>query len=111
MKLYFEEYQYPLNLLQDNVGDEVNLSRQNDKANIPYVGYYYNAKINDTVFILPKVFISENGKAFDRYNPEDIIDISSNDEKFSRSIPFGRITSGFRPSKYSASSPVFLKRL
>ena len=81
MKLYFEEYQYPLNLLQDNLGDEVNLSRQNDKANIPYVGYYYNAKINDTVFILPKVFISENGKAFDRYNPEDIIDISSNDEK------------------------------
>ena len=74
MKLYFEEYQYPLNLLQDNLGDEVNLSRQNDKANIPYVGYYYNAKINDTVFILPKVFISENGKAFDRYNPEDIID-------------------------------------
>ena len=81
MKLYFEEYQYPLNLLQDNLGDEVNLSRQNDKANIPYVGYYYNAKINDTVFILPKVFISENGKAFDRYNPEDIIDISSDDEK------------------------------
>lgn len=81
MKLYFEEYQYPLNLLQDNLGDEVNLSCQNDKANIPYVGYYYNAKINDTVFILPKVFISEKGKAFDRYNPEDIIDISSNDEK------------------------------
>ena len=79
MKLYFEEYQYPLNLLQDNLGDEVNLSRQNDKANIPYVGYYYNAKINDTVFILPKVFISEKGKAFDRYNPEDIIDISSDD--------------------------------
>ena len=58
MKLYFEEYPYPLNLLQDNIGDEVNLSLQSGgKAKIPYVGYYYNAKINDTVFILPKVFI------------------------------------------------------
>ena len=82
MKLYFEEYLYPLESLQNNVGNEVNLSLLgNGKAKIPYVGYYYNAKINDTVFILPKVFISENGKAFDRYDPKDIIDISSNDEK------------------------------
>ena len=73
MKLYFEEYQYPLNLLQDNLGDEVNLSLlDNGNAKIPYVGYYYNAKINDTVFILPKVFISENGDAFDRHNPKKI---------------------------------------
>ena len=77
MKLYFEEYPYPLDLLQDNIGDEVNLSLQSGgKAKIPYVGYYYNAKINDTVFILPKVFISENKQAFDRYNPEEIIDVS-----------------------------------
>ena len=77
MKLYFEEYPYPLDLLQNNIGDEVNLSLQSGgKAKIPYVGYYYNAKINDTVFILPKVFISENKQAFDRYNPEEIIDVS-----------------------------------
>ena len=82
MKLYFEEYQYSLESLQNNIGDDVNLSLLgNGKAKIPYVGYYYNAKINDTVFILPKVFISENGKAFDRYDPKDIIDISSDDEK------------------------------
>ena len=80
MKLYFEEYPYPLDLLQDNIGDEVNLSLQSGgEAKIPYVGYYYNAKINDTVFILPKVFISENKQAFDRYNPEKIIDISPED--------------------------------
>lgn len=77
MKLYFEEYPYPLNLLQDNIGDEVNLSLlSNGMAKIPYVGYFYNAKINDTVFILPKVFISENKQAFDRYNPKEIIDVS-----------------------------------
>lgn len=45
-------------------------------AKIPYVGYYYNAQINDMVFILPKVFISENNLAFDRYRPEEIIDLS-----------------------------------
>lgn len=77
MKLYFEEYQYPLELLKDNLGDGINLSYHNGTANIPYVGYYYNSMINDTVFILPKVFISKNGKAFDRYCPEKIIDISS----------------------------------
>ncbi|MBQ8222123.1 MAG: hypothetical protein IJZ87_02060 [Bacteroidales bacterium] len=81
MKLYFEEYPYPLDLLQENLDEEVNLSLLNNgKAKIPYVGYYFNAKINDTVFVLPKVFISENGKAFDRYeNPEEIIDISPED--------------------------------
>lgn len=81
MKLYFEEYQYPLDSLQKNIGDDVNLSITNDgKAKIPYVGYYYNSKINDTVFILPKVFISENGKAFDKYTPKHIIDISSDND-------------------------------
>ena len=80
MKLYFEEYPYPLISLQDNIGDEVNLSLlSNGTAKIPYVGYYYNAKINDTVFILPKVFISENNQAFDRYKPEKIIDVSPED--------------------------------
>ena len=76
MKLYFEEYSYPLNLLQENIGNEVNLSQKNGTAKVPYVGYYYNAQINDMVFILPKVFISENNLAFDRYKPEEIIDLS-----------------------------------
>lgn len=76
MKLYFEEYSYPLNLLQENISNEVNLSQKNGTAKVPYVGYYYNAQINDMVFILPKVFISENNLAFDRYKPEEIIDLS-----------------------------------
>lgn len=76
MKLYFEEYQYPIELLKDNLGDGINLSYNNDnRASIPYVGYYYNSKINDVVFILPKVFISENGLAFNEYKPEEIIDL------------------------------------
>lgn len=81
MKLYFEEYSYPINSLRDNIADEVNLSYAHGSgtAKIPYVGYFFNASINDTVFILPKVFISENQLAFDRYNPKDIIDLSPSD--------------------------------
>lgn len=79
MKLYFEEYSYPVDLLLKNLGNDINLSRiqGGGMAKVPYVGYYFNAEINDMVFIMPKVFVSENNKAFDRYEPEKIIDISS----------------------------------
>ena len=78
MKLLFEEYSYPTSLLQDIVGSEVNLyyQKEGDMAKLPYVGYYFNGKINDSVFILPKVFISENNLAFNRYIPEEITDIT-----------------------------------
>ena len=45
-------------------------------AKIPYVGYYFNAEIQDTVFIMPKVFISETNMAFNQYIPTEIIDLS-----------------------------------
>ena len=81
MKLYFEEYPYPVDLLHENLGNEVNLSylQGGSLAKVPYVGYYFNSNINDTVFILPKVFISESQQAFDRYNPIEIIDLSPYD--------------------------------
>ena len=43
------------------------------KVSIGYVGYYYNANIQDCVFILPKVLLDEQGRAFQKYNPEDIV--------------------------------------
>ena len=81
MKLYFEEYVYPKALLRENLSNEVQLqySPNGDTAKVPYVGYFFNAQINDTVFILPKVFISENRKAFGRYEPEKIINLSYTD--------------------------------
>ena len=78
MKLYFEEYGYPIDKLRENLGDNILLHPlQEGKAKVSYVGYFFNSEINDTVFILPKVFISENKLAFDRYNPEEIIDLST----------------------------------
>ena len=78
MKLYFEEYSYPADLLLKNLGNDINLSynQGGGMAKVPYVGYYFNAEINDMVFIMPKVFVSENNKTFDRYEPEKIIDLS-----------------------------------
>lgn len=83
MKLFFEEYNYPIDLLEENLGEDMSLSyaKKDNKAKIRYVGYYYNSKINDTVFIMPKVFVSENEKAFDRFPPEEIIDISPENNK------------------------------
>jgi hypothetical protein len=53
------------------------------RVTIPYVGYYYSSMAEDSVFILPKVFINidenKNEKAFGIFKPEDIID--TNDEK------------------------------
>ena len=34
-------------------------SRDGDEAVLPYVGYVYSSKINDSIFILPKVFLFE----------------------------------------------------
>lgn len=79
MKLYFEEYGYPIDKLRENLGDNILLHPlQEGKAKVSYVGYFFNSEINDTVFILPKVFISENKWAFDieGCNPEEIIDLS-----------------------------------
>lgn len=78
MKLLFEEYSYPTQLLQDIAGREVDLShiKGGSASKLTCVGYFFNPQINDSVFILPKVFISENSLAFDRYRPEEIVDIT-----------------------------------
>lgn len=79
MKLYFEEHPYRGNLLRKTFGNEVNVTYlQDGTAKLQCVGYFFNSDINDIVFILPKVFIS-NDKAFNRYDPSIIIDLSPED--------------------------------
>lgn len=45
------------------------------KVSVGYVGYYYNTTIKDCVFILPKVLIDEEGKAFGRHDPQNIVNL------------------------------------
>ena len=47
------------------------------KVSVGYVGYYYNTAIRDCVFILPKVLLDEDGKAFGKHNPEAIVHLEN----------------------------------
>ena len=49
------------------------LENLNQEVIVNYVGYMYNPHIKDCVFILPKVLIDENEKAFGHIDPTDLI--------------------------------------
>lgn len=92
MILLFEEYQYAnadnIALIKQCV-DEAYLTETSNGVKVGCVGYFYctNPQVNDVVFVLPKVFIKENGTAFGKFKPEEIIKLDSlsdkslNDEK------------------------------
>lgn len=78
MRILIEEHSYQatediLNVVSE-LGPTIGVG---GKVSIGYVGYYYNANIQDCVFILPKVLLDEQGRAFQRYNPEDIIHLEN----------------------------------
>ena len=84
MFILIEEYRYDNEDIK-RVISSLGLNFFNDltgKVSLNYVGYYYEPKIDDCVFILPKVLLdsSKNGepeKVFGKYNPEEIIDLSN----------------------------------
>ena len=80
MILLFEEYHYPKQLLKEVLGGYAHLYTElkNGKAKVQYVGYFFSIEKGDSVFILPKVFIDEQHKAFGKYLPEDINSINAN---------------------------------
>lgn len=92
MILLFEEYQYAnaenIALVKQCV-DQAYLTETANGVKVGCVGYFYctNPQVNDAVFVLPKVFIKEDGTAFGKYKPEEIIKLDSlsdkslNDEK------------------------------
>lgn len=91
MKIFFEEYDYPIERIKDTFDTWLYSSTNNgNNARLNAVGYYYSTKVDDSVFILPKVFLFEKEitvieqteekkkkvlYAFDRYDPLEIIDI------------------------------------
>ena len=74
MRILIEEYSYDITkcpILRETLhglGLDWNTTRTG-KVSLSYVGYFYNPKINDCVFILPKVLLKE-GKKTDK-NSED----------------------------------------
>lgn len=85
MKIFFEQYPYSISHVK-GILDSSLYTECNGMKVIPYVGYYYAPEIGDSVFILPKVFISQGyiegesnmrSLAFGKYLPEDIINVDT----------------------------------
>ena len=88
MRILFEGQSYSPELLESfGLESYVYTTRDRNEGILPFVGYIYSPKINDTVFILPKVFLFEgSGKidkekslleiAFGKYSIDDVIEIT-----------------------------------
>lgn len=76
MRVLIEEYQYDVADVRDVLQGIDALENIEGKVSIHYVGYYYNALLDDCVFILPKVLLRDvNGEelAFGKYSPKAIV--------------------------------------
>lgn len=88
MKILFEDQAYSPELLMAwGLEPFMFTGRDGSSAVLPHVGYVYSSKINDSIFILPKVFLfqgsgvidNKNSKleiAFGKYGVEDVMEIS-----------------------------------
>lgn len=75
MKLLIEGYQYEATKVVEVLDGLFTLQDINNKISVCYVGYYYNPKIKDCVFVLPKVLIDEKGLVFGKYDPASLINL------------------------------------
>ena len=81
MKLLIEEYQYNVKDVVDVLEGLFTLQDVDNKISVSYVGYYYNPKIKDCVFVLPKVLIDEHGLVFGKYDPAKLIHLDRDEVK------------------------------
>ena len=76
MRILIEEYPYnateEILKVVSELGPTISVG---GKVSVGYVGYYYNTTIRDCVFILPKVLLDEEGKAFGKHDPEKIVQL------------------------------------
>ncbi len=95
MKIFFEEYVYRWDVVKEFLHDHYVMYLKDNRVTIPYVGYYYSAKAEDSVFILPKVFINidenKNEKAFGIFDPEEIIDTKNEKNPLLKSEYFNEV--------------------
>lgn len=89
MRILFEGQSYSPELLESfGLESYVYTTRDRNEGILPFVGYIYSPKINDTIFILPKVFLFEGSGnldekkgpleiAFGKYTVEEVIEVTS----------------------------------
>lgn len=73
MRILIEGYHYQASDVREIIKGLNFFENANHEVMVKYVGYLYNPHIKDCVFILPKVIVDRNGKAFSHLNPADII--------------------------------------
>jgi len=102
MRILFEEYAYDKDDVKAFVPERYLQNLKNNKVSTPYVGYYYSSEVDDSVFILPKVFIKifekksckENEKiekAFGRFNPKSLINTNAEENPIVGTIFYSHI--------------------
>ena len=122
MRILFEDQTYSPDLLEAwGLEPFMFKGRDGSDAMLPYVGYVHSSKINDSIFILPKVFLfqgtgeidQKNSRlevAFGKYGVEDVMEISPDRNILKKDgldrVLFGLSTWIYRAiDKYSARHP------
>ena len=81
MRIIIEGYKYKAADVKDVLQGIDALENVEGSVIVNYVGYYYNSRINDCVFILPKVLLETVDKkdlVFGKRSPEEIINLDAN---------------------------------
>ena len=79
MKILIEGEAYPLLLLEEILEDASFYTQDNSKGTITTVGYYYSSEKKSLVYMLPKVFMRENGNTVFDIDVLELANIDSND--------------------------------
>lgn len=75
MRILIEGHHYDARLVRDALDGVIDYFESiEQEVVVNYVGYLYNPRIGDCVFILPKVIVDKDGKAFSHLTPEEIIE-------------------------------------
>ncbi|WP_288471246.1 restriction endonuclease [uncultured Porphyromonas sp.] len=82
MKVLIEDYHYsPTDLPELNGITPIELN--DGQVKLPYVGYYYDSGAEETIFILPKVFIIDK-LALGKYKPELLLHINAENKQLAK---------------------------
>ena len=82
MKVLIEDYHYsPTDLPELNGITPIELN--DGQVKLPYVGYYYDSGAEETIFILPKVFIIDK-LALGKYKPELLLHINAENKQLAQ---------------------------
>lgn len=76
MRILIEGHHYNAELVSEALDGVIDYFESIEReVVVNYVGYLYNPRIKDCVFILPKVLVDRNGLAFSHLAPEELIEL------------------------------------